>query len=207
MKRSTGYLAAVIGLSLAGRLCAQAPVATAHAPHLYHVGQRVEYVDDGKWYKAVIVKVASDEDIANFGPYHVYYVHSLGYTWDKWVSGFVDNRAQLRAAGSGPTEVVPGGEANDEVLKTMHGVASATPTQPAAKAYTCGSGQSFTIAGRGAYTDSDGKRGTYTYVPASATLRFVGGNLGGQRARYETSYGVAKLHILGPSGRQVVDCD
>ena len=197
----------MLGVSLAGALAAHAQGTTTHTPHLYRVGQRVEYVEDGKWFKAVIMTVASDADIANYGPYHVYFVHSLGYTWDRWVSDFVDNRAQLRASGSGPTEVVPGGEENDKVLMTMRGAAAPQPSQPAAKAYHCGIGQSFTINGRGTYTDGDGKRGTYTYNAASATLSFIGGNFGGQRAAYESNYGVARLHILGPSERQVIDCD
>jgi hypothetical protein len=173
----------------------------------YKVGQRVEYVDGGKWYKAVITKVASAEDVANFGPYHVYYVHSLGYTWDRWAGDYGDQRAQLRPAGTGATEPVPGGEANDEILKKMGGATSTMPAQPSTKTYNCGAGGSFTITGPGTYTDSEGKRGTYTVNASSSTLTFMGGNYNGQHAQYESSYGLARLHILGPSGRPVIDCD
>lgn len=100
----------------------------------YAVGQRVEYVEDGKWFAAIITKVASQEETATFGPYHVYRVHALGYVDDKWVSAFTDTRAQIRPAGSGPTEPVPGGEAADPVLKAMSGAADAAPAQAQASA-------------------------------------------------------------------------
>jgi len=187
----------------------------------YKVGQHVEYVSDGKWFQAVILSVASDADVANFGPYHVYRVHSLGYNeyGDAWVGDFQDNRAQLRPAGSGPTEPVPGpasnGGAADEPKKTAPGAAAATGGQPPAKKYHCVFFLSdhledtapFTINGAGSYTDSDGKGGTFVFNSSSSTLTFHGGNYDGQRAEYETSGGRARLHILGPSGRRVIDCD
>src|ERR1700682_2360474 len=61
------------------RLQAQTPPPVANGQRKYKAGQRVEYVYNGKWFKAIIVKVASDANVANFGPYHVYRVHSLGY--------------------------------------------------------------------------------------------------------------------------------
>jgi hypothetical protein len=63
----------------------------------------------------------------------------------------------------------------------------------------------FTITGNGTYTDSQGKRGTYGFDSASSTLTFHGGNLDGQRAQYDTK--TKHLHILGPSGRRVIECD
>jgi hypothetical protein len=63
----------------------------------------------------------------------------------------------------------------------------------------------FTITGKGTYTDSNGKPGTYTFDSASSTLTFHGGNLDGQRAQYDTK--TKHLHILGPSGRRVIECD
>jgi hypothetical protein len=63
----------------------------------------------------------------------------------------------------------------------------------------------FTITGSGTYTDSEGKRGTYSFDSASSTLTFHGGNLDGQRAQYDTK--TKHLHILGPSGRPVIECD
>lgn len=53
----------MIGLSLAGRLVAQGPCTRLHAPRLYKVGQRVDYVEDGKWFMVLIVKVASDDEL------------------------------------------------------------------------------------------------------------------------------------------------
>ncbi len=47
--------------------------------------------------------MASNEDVANFGPYHVYYVHSLGYTWDKWVSEFCIVRTVVGTASEAHT--------------------------------------------------------------------------------------------------------
>ena len=207
MKLSTLGIIALLSLPPAGQALAQTSKTTAPMQQKYKVGEPVEYFDGGKWYKAVITKVASEEDIANFGPYHVYFVHSIGYTWDRWAGDYADQRAQLRPAGSGPTEPVPGGEASDEVLKTMRGATTATSAQPEAKPYNCAVGASFRITRKGTYTDSDGKRGTYTFNSSSSILPFNGGNYDGQRAQYEASYGLARLHILGPSGRPVIDCD
>lgn len=180
----------------------QSQPSAANGQRKYKVGQRVEYVDGGRWFKAVITKVASNEEVANFGPYHVYYVHSIGYTWDKWVSDYDGAKAQLRPAGSGPTEPVPGGEANDDVLNAMRGATAAKSTQPPTRQYACAIGAPITITGNSTY---DG--GTYSFNPASSTLTFHGGVYDGQRAQYEMSYGVARLHILGPSGRRLIDCD
>jgi len=63
----------------------------------------------------------------------------------------------------------------------------------------------FTITGNGSYTDSEGKRSTYTFDSALSTLTFHGGNLDGQRAQYDAK--TKHLHILGPSGRRVIECD
>ena len=63
----------------------------------------------------------------------------------------------------------------------------------------------FNITGKGTYTDSQGKPGTYTFDSASSTLTFHGGNLDGQRAQYDTK--TKHIHILGPSGRRVIECD
>jgi len=63
----------------------------------------------------------------------------------------------------------------------------------------------FTITGKGTYTDSQGAKGTYSFDSASSTLTFHGGNLDGQRAQYDTK--TKHLHILGPSGRRVIECD
>jgi hypothetical protein len=63
----------------------------------------------------------------------------------------------------------------------------------------------FTITGDSTYTDSEGKRGTFSF--ASTTLTFHGGNCDGQRAEYETTGGRPQIHILGWSGRRVIDCD
>ena len=63
----------------------------------------------------------------------------------------------------------------------------------------------FTITGDGTYTDSEGKHGTHSFDSSSSTLTFHGGNLDGQRAQYDAK--TKHLHILGPSGRRVIECD
>jgi TPR repeat len=195
----------------------------------HKVGDRVDYVNNGVWYKAIIIKVRDDSaEHLDHKLYSPYRIHMLGYNehMDTWVccADFTDFRSQLRPAGAGPTEPVPGGEANDEVLKAMRGDpnSAVTPspafgyvgrTTPVAKQYHCVyfSGNQLvdaapvTITGDSTYTDSEGKRGTFSY--AAPNLIFHGGNYDGQRAEYETSGGLPQLHILGPSGRRVIDCD
>jgi hypothetical protein len=97
----------------------------------------------------------------------------------------------------------------------MEKTTAAAPTQPPAKPYHCVyfvgdqlvDAAPFTITGNSTYKDSVGKGGTYNFNSASSTLTFHGGNYDGQRAEYETTGGRPQLHILGPSGRRVIDCD
>ena len=207
---------------------AQPQPSAANGQLMYKVGQRVEYVDNGKWYKAVIIDVRDDSaNQLNGKLYAPYRVHPLGYSGfgstydDRWVccADFTDHRSQLRAAGSGPTEPVPNGEANDDVLKAMRGTAAAAPPPTrsggavTARPYHCVyfvvnqlvDAAPLTITGSSTYTDSEGKRGTFSLN--SSTLTFHGGNYDGQRAEFETSGGQPQLHILGPSGRRIIDCD
>jgi hypothetical protein len=203
VKLSTLSVAASLCLALAGHASAQ--TATQNPALKYKAGQRVEYIDNGKWFKAVITGVRDDSaDHLDHKIYAPYQIHSLGYVGDHWVcyADFSDRRSQLRPAGSGPTEPVPGGEANDPVLSAVSGTTAAKPTQPAAKEYTCGVGSPIKLTGNGSYNG-----GTYSFNAASSTLTFKGGDYDGQRAVYEISYGLARLHILGPSGRPVIDCD
>jgi hypothetical protein len=117
-------------------------------------------------------------------------------------------------AAPNPQNVAAAGAANDGALKGMR-VATATTTQPPAKQYHCvyfvgdhlADTAPLTITGNGTYTDSEGKRGTYSSSSPSSPLTFHGGNYDGQRAEYDTSGGLPQLHILGPSGRRVIDCD
>jgi hypothetical protein len=63
----------------------------------------------------------------------------------------------------------------------------------------------FTITGPGTYTDRDGKKGTYSFDSGSSTLTFHGGSYDGQRAEYDPK--TKHIHILGPSGRRVIECN
>jgi hypothetical protein len=110
----------------------KAPQTKSQPPAGQHrVGERVDYVDNGVWFKAIIIMVRDDSaehlDGKIYAPYRV---HPLGYTLvaDSWVCclDFTDRRSQLNPAGSRQTEPVPGIEANDEVLKAMRGDPTST---------------------------------------------------------------------------------
>jgi hypothetical protein len=113
-----------------------------------------------------------------------------------------------------PQNATAAGAANDDAQKKIR-VAAATSAQPPAKQYHCVyfvadhlvDAAPLTITGNSTYTDSEGKRGTYSSGSPSSPLTFRGGNYDGQRAEYDTSGGLPQLHILGPSGRRVIDCD
>lgn len=170
----------------------------------FKVGQQVEYVTNGKWFKAVITAVRDDSaDYFNHQMYAPYQIHSLGYVGEHWVccADLADRRSQLRPAGSGPTEPVPGGEANDDVLVAMRS-GGAKPAHPALKEYNCGVGSPIAITGNATYTG-----GTYSFNVSTSTLSFHGGVYDGQSAMYDMSYGVPRLHIIGQSGRLIIDCD
>jgi hypothetical protein len=193
---------------------AQAPpvaVATNSCGHRYCVGQRVEYGVGGKWYKAMITEVASATDIADQGPYHVYLVHSLGFTQSgAWVGDFTDGRSQLRAPGTGPTEPVPGGEANDEMLKAMRGETSIGGPIAMGK-YVCSTNADkmlarvggFTLLAGGAYSDESNNRGTFGYDPKSGRINFSGAGMNGQTGTYDSG---RKLFTV-QSGNNWMDCE
>ena len=197
-------------------IAATPPAPTATAPpasdgRKYKVGQRVDYHYDGKWLTAIITNVRDNDR-------YQYRVHPIGYetTMDTWVP---EDPTWLRPAGSGPTETVPGGEGNDATLKALGGTTAVAPSTASksgavpAREYHCvysAGGQlvdvaPLTITGGSTYTDSDGKRGTYS--SSASTLTFHGGNYDGQRAQFETTGGQPQLHILSPAGRPVIDCD
>ena len=188
-----------------------AAVAANNCGHGYCVGQRVEYGVGGKWYKAIITEIASAAEIADQGPYHVYLVHSLGFAQSgAWVGDFTDARGQLRAAGSGVTEPVPGGEANDEVLKAMRGESSVGGPIGMGK-YVCTTSADkmlarvggFTLLAAGAYTDESNNRGTFGYDPKSGRINFTGAGMNGQTGMYDS---VRKLFTV-QSGNNWMDCE
>ena len=209
----------LVALAFVAAILGSPAFAQSTGAHKYHAGQRVEYVDYGKWFKAVIVKVRED----GYAPYRV---HPIGYetTADGWVP-----ESYIRAAGAGSTQPVPGGasgEANDVVLRSMRAGASASGPASArasalrggsvaAKSYHCVmfitdhlvDAAPFTINPGGRYTDRDGVHGTYTV--SGGVITFHGGNYNGQRAEYETGNGRPNVHFIGPSGRKrgVIDCD
>ena len=130
------------------------------------------------------------------------------------LSGSAAPAAAVASKGQAPQNVAAAGAANDDAQKRPRG-AAATSTQPPAKQYHCVyfvgnqlvDAAPLTITGNSTYTDSEGKRGTYSSNSPSSPLTFHGGNYDGQRAEYDTSGGLPQLHILGPTGRRVIDCD
>jgi hypothetical protein len=200
----------------------------------YKVGQRVEYVYNGKWYKAIIVALrddSADHVLSGRKLYSPYRVHPLGYetTMDTWVccADNADHRTQLRPAGSGPTEPVPGGEANDPVLKAARGSTAAQPNQNrqagsnkggsavplgeyncVAMARQVGGGElihvgGFTLQAGGAYEDEDNGRGTFTYDSGKHEITFRGAAMDGQVGRYDAATATFTLK----SAHNSVDCD
>ncbi len=174
----------------------------------YKVGQRVEFVQYGKWFKGIITALRDDA-------YAPYQIHGLGFEMhDKsWSPA-----SFIRPPNSGTTEPVPGGEENDDLLRQMRGgpQTAATPGGGVpAKHYKAvlkvGDHQEdaapFTITGSRTYTDSVGTQGTYSFDQASSILTFHGGNYNGARAQYEMNYGVPRLFILGKDGNRIIDCD
>ncbi len=216
-------LCVALGVTLCAHTIAgaQSQPTRAFASLTVKVGERVEYVDNGKWYKAIITELRDDSANQLDGRlYTPYRVHPLGFNRyaDAWVccAAFSDPRSQLRAVGAGATEPVPGGEANDEVVRGMRPPVTTRPVTAGsgggvpAKRYHCVffagnalvNAAPLTITGSGTYAG-----GTYHFDPARSTLLFHGGDFDGQRAEYESSGGRPLLHILGKSGRRVIDCD
>ena len=173
----------------------------------YEVGQRVQYVEGGRWFEAVITQVATDEEVANFGPYHAYRVHALGYGDDAWVGGFTDNRAQLRPAGTGPTEPVPGGAANDPVLRSLQAATpgEAAPPQAAGAGIPPGHyGCSFDGGGSPGYVDIRGA--TYRGPSLTGSGAFSAYSMAGSDITWTGGFGefnVASSQFMGgdTSGR------
>lgn len=182
----------------------------------FHVGQRVEVVDNGKWYKAVITSLP--------GPDKGYGIHYIGYP--KGSGDTVEGREWLiHPDGSEQTEPLGRlGEANDEVLRAMRGAAPVAVVGSGTggilvKRYSCQGHnlgytgtvwtvqavpeQPFAIDAGGRYTDSNGVHGTYTYDSASSTLTFHGGKNDNIRAQHDAN---GTLHILSPRGLRVIDC-
>ncbi len=200
--RDTGYGGASVASN--PQVERQAPLAGAAPERAYRVGSRVEYVDGGRWFKAIIVQVATDAEVADFGPYHVYLVHSLGYDDDAWVSGFADYRAQLRPAGSGKTEPVPGGEANDRVVRSLLAAAGSGAVQRQASAAGAGIpsghyGCSFAGGGSPGYVDIRG--GTYRGPSLTGAGAFAAYSMAGSAITWTGGFGeftTVSSEFMGP---------
>jgi len=90
---------------------------------------------NGKWSQAVITNIRDDSaDFFDGKLYAPYQVHPIGQvcTTDAWVCCAIDSdhRTQLRPAGSGPTEPIPGGaagEANDPIMRALRGIGAVPP--------------------------------------------------------------------------------
>ena len=59
MKLSTLAIVALLGMPLSGQAAAHSARTIAQPQRQFRVGQRVEYVDGGKWYKAVITNASA----------------------------------------------------------------------------------------------------------------------------------------------------
>jgi hypothetical protein len=199
------------------------PAVTGKLPQLtYKVGQRVDYVYDGSWYQAVITDIHDDSTSFLDGKmYAPYRVHRIGQNTndDAWVCCAIDSdhRTQLRPAGSGPTEPIPGGaagEANDPTMRALRGVGAVPP--PGANSlplgqYVCDTLQNgiqahvggFTLLPGGAYTDESNGHGTFTYDSTRGQLSFKGAGMSGQIGKYDS---VSHQFTL-QSGNNWVDCE
>ncbi len=187
----------------------------------YKVGQRVEYVYDGRWYQAVIIDI--HDDSANYldgKMYAPYRVHTIGQNAnnDAWVCCAVDSdhRTQLRPAGSGPTEPIPGGaagEARDPILRAVTGGAAPANVNAGLPMgqYICttnANGQlihvgGFTLRAGGVYTDEGNGRGTFAVDTTRHQITFKGAAMSGQLGKYDPVSGAFTLQ----SGNNWVDCE
>jgi len=187
----------------------------------YRVGQRVEYVYDGKWYQAVITDVRDDSadhlDGNIYAPYKVHPIGDIGTT-DTWVCCAVDSdhRTQLRPAGSGPTEPIRGGaaaEARDPILRAVTGGAAPANANAglALGQYICTTNANaqlihvggFTLRAGGVYTDEENGRGTYAVDTTRHQITFKGAGMSGQIGKYDPVSGAFTLQ----SGNNWVDCE
>jgi hypothetical protein len=187
----------------------------------YKVGQRVDYVYDGRWYQAVITDIHDDSaDYLDGKMYAPYRVHPIGQNGinDAWVCCAIDSdhRTQLRPAGSGPTEPIPGGaagEARDPILRAATGAAPATNPDGglALGQYICTTNANaqlihvggFTLRAGGVYTDEENGRGTFAVDTTRHLITFKGAGMSGQIGKYDPVSGAFTLQ----SGNNWVDCE
>jgi hypothetical protein len=187
----------------------------------YKVGQRVEYIYDGKWYQAVITDVRDDSadhlDGKMYSPYRVHPIGDIGTT-DTWVCCAVDSdhRTQLRPAGSGPTEPIRGGaaaEARDPILRAATGGAAPANVNAGLPLgqYICTTNANaqlihvggFTLLAGGVYTDEENGRGTYAVDTTRHQITFKGAAMSGQIGKFDPVSGAFTLQ----SRNNWVDCE
>lgn len=181
-------------------LTAVATTGRAQPPRALRVGDKVEVKWSGTWYPATVLA-------ASGGGYKIHY--------DGWSSSYDEVVEPVRIRT--PQGVVTANTATTTTTSTTTtttttraGAASVAPGRYNCVFYVGGqglvNGGGFTIAAGGHYTDRAGKVGTYTFDAAAQLLTFHGAAYDGQRAEYGSA-GRPTLHVLGPSGRRVMDCD
>jgi hypothetical protein len=193
----------------------------------YKVGQRVEYVYNGKWYQAVITEIRDDSadrlDGTIYAPYRVHPIGDIGTT-DTWVCCAVDSdhRTQLRPAGSGPTEPISGGaagEARDPILRAATGGAAPANVNAGLPLgqYVCSTSANgqlihvggFTLRAGGVYTDEENGRGTFSVDTNRHQITFKGAGMSGQLGKYDPASIAFTLQsrITLQSRNNSVDCE
>ncbi len=194
LKKSIAVAAAVMLLSFgaASRSSAQSSAGQAKA------GDAIDVLWNGTWYSATVLEARANG----------YKIHYNGWasSWDEVVGS-----DRVRASGGKK----PGAVVSTPAAAGSTAPARAASSTVAAGKYSCFyyikgtglvNGGAFTIGNGGRYSDRDGRPGTITFDAAEQILTFHGAAYDGQRARYENQK-APTIHIMGPSGRNVLDCD
>ncbi|HXV18137.1 MAG TPA: hypothetical protein VD758_15215 [Gemmatimonadaceae bacterium] len=194
LKKSIAVAAAVMLLSFgtASRSSAQSSAGQAKA------GDAIDVLWNGTWYAGTVLETRANG----------YKIHYNGWasTWDE-VVGPDRIRASATAKSQAP-QTAPSAAARAQAGRATSGTVA--PGKCSCYYYLKGTGLvnggAFTIGNAGRYSDRDGRPGTTTFDAAEQILTFHGAAYDGQRARYE-NVKAPTIHIMGPSGRNVLDCD
>ena len=164
----------------------------------WKAGDKVDVRWNGTYFAATVLEVKDSKYKITYDGY--------GKSWDQWVASDSIRVRGSKNVTTPANTTTPAGTGN-KPGGTPNGHGSIT-----AKSYHCvfyidGSGlqtvPGFTIKSGGAYQDSNGKNGTYTFDPAQSLVTFHGGSMDGNAAMYD-----GKIHIYNEKRtRTVIDCD